>query len=65
MDLVPKYMRNPMKTPKWSPKSDLSSSKDIERAKERANKPPTSWMGAMARGIAIKKLEEAGISWKN
>ena len=51
-------MRNPMKTPKWS-------LKDIERAKERANKPPTSWMGAMARGVAIKQLEKAGIEWKN
>ena len=56
--MVPKYMRNPMNQPKWS-------LKDIERAKERANKPPTSWMGAIARGVAIKQLEKAGIEWKN
>ena len=39
--------------------------KDIEKAKQLANKSPTSWMGAMIRGIAIKKLEKAGIQWKN
>lgn len=63
MGLVPKYIKNPMTTPKWSRRADFQSAKQIEDAKKRANTPPTSWMGAMARGIAIKKLEQAGIKW--
>ena len=43
-----------MTTRKWS-------YEDIQRAKERANKPVTSWMGAMAKGVAVKMLEQAGI----
>ena len=54
MVLVPKYTKNLMTTRKWS-------YEDIQRAKERANKPVTSWMGAMAKGVAVKMLEQAGI----
>ena len=61
MVLVPKYTRNPMTTRKWSYRSELHSSEDIQRAKERANKPVSSWMGAMAKGVAVKMLEQAGI----
>ena len=37
--------------------------KDIEELKERAKKPVTSWMGAMAKGAAIRRLEQAGIEY--
>ena len=37
------------------------SKKDIERMKERVKRPVTSWMGAIAKGAAVKRLEQAGI----